>query len=119
MNDKLYGIYNGDVYRIKPDINGKVFLLPDTEDGSVDIIHAKIVNNSDITEAYRLNLYAEYKGVKVDIAREAGEEYELWADDYATAQELGFNRCDKYGYNLMVKKSDVNVISEKTPFEFS
>ena len=110
MTDKLYGIYNGVTYRIKPDVNGKVFLFPDDEE---DIIHAKVVNSADISEIYRLSPYAEYKGVKTDIACETGDEYELWVSDYAVAQKLGFNRCDKYGYNLIVKKKDVNIFYEK------
>ena len=117
MLNKLYGIYNGEVYWIKPDVNGKVFLLPDTEDGSVDIIHATVVNSSDITEAYRLYPYVEINGIRADIAREAGDEYELWICDYEKAKELGFDRCDKYAYNKMVKKTDVNVLYEKKPFE--
>ena len=48
-------------------MNGKVFLFPNDEE---DIIHAKVVNRADISEAYRLYSYADYKGVKVDIACE-------------------------------------------------
>lgn len=68
-------------------------------------------------EAYRLSSYAEYKGYKTFIAREVGDEYELWVPDYAVAQELGFGRCDKLAYNKMVKKSDIKVITEKTPLK--
>ncbi len=114
MTDKLYGIYNGKTYRIKSDVNGKVFLFPDDEE---DIIHANVINNADISETYRLSPYADYKGVKVDIARETDDEYELWISDYAVAQELGFNRCDKYGYNMMVKKKDIRIFYEKKPYE--
>ena len=113
MTDKLYGLYNGVTYRIRLDVNGKVFLFPNDEE---DIIHAKVVNRADISEAYRLYSYADYKGVKVDIAREVDDEYELWIYDYAVAQKLGFNRCDKYGYNMMVKKKDVNIFYEKKPY---
>ncbi|MBO4241804.1 MAG: MBL fold metallo-hydrolase [Clostridiales bacterium] len=70
----------------------------------------------NITEAYKLQTYAEYKGYKTFIARSVGDEYEIYVNDYALAQKLGFNRCDKYAYNLMVRKSDVNVITEKIPY---
>ncbi|MCR4793303.1 MAG: hypothetical protein K5871_11170 [Lachnospiraceae bacterium] len=113
MNDKLYGIYNGEIYRIRPDVNGKVFLFPD--DGE-DITHAKVASSADISEAYRLCPYAEYKGIRTDVARETDDEYELWINDYAVAQELGFDRCDKYGYNMMVRKTDVIIFYEKKPY---
>ena len=44
---------------------------------------------------------------------EFGDEYEIYVNDYAVAQKLGFDRCDKYCYNRMVKKAAVKVIYEK------
>ena len=113
MTNKLYGIYNGVTYRIRPDVNEKVFLFTNDDE---DIIHAKVVDRADISEAYMLYPYVDYKGVKADVAREIGDEYEIWIYDYAVAQELGFNRCDKYGYNMMVKKKDVKIFYEKKPY---
>lgn len=60
---------------------------------------------------------AEYKGHKTFIAREVGDEYDIWAPDYAIAQELGFDRCDKYAYNRMINKADVRVFYEKHPLK--
>lgn len=71
--------------------------------------------HTELSEAYSLESYAEYKGYKISIAREAGDEYELYLSDYVLAEKLGFDRCDKFGYNLMVKKADVEVIVEKKP----
>ena len=70
-----------------------------------------------LSEAYSLESYAEYKGYKISIAREVGDEYELYLSDYELAQKLGFDRCDKCGYNLMIKKTDVEVIIEKKPLD--
>ena len=81
------------------------------------IAHSIIIKPEELSEAYRLIPYAEYKGYKTFIAREAGEEFEICVNDYAVAQKLGFDRCDKYCYNKVVKKSDVNVIYEKVPLK--
>ena len=123
MDYKIYGIYNGEVHRIEVGRTGEVFLCPDTGDATDDrypnraslIAHSKIIKPDDLSEAYRMIPYAEYKRYKTFIAREVGDEYEIYVNDYAVAQKLGFDRCDKYCYNLMVKKSDVKVIYEKVP----
>ena len=105
MDYKIYGIYNGEVHRIEVGRTGEVFLCPDTGDATDN----RYPNRDSLIP------YAEYKGYKTFIAREVGDEYEIYVNDYAVAQKLGFDRCDKYCYNLMVKKSDVNVIYEKVP----
>ena len=76
-------------------------------------IYAKTIDPAELSEAYALLSYAKYQGYRISIAREVGDEYELYLSDYALAEELGFDRCDKYGYHLMVKKADVEVIFEK------
>lgn len=36
---------------------------------------------------------------------------------HGKVHRIGFDICDKYGYNLMVKKSDIEVIVEKKPYK--
>jgi hypothetical protein len=123
MADVIYGVYKEEVHRIGIDQTGQILMFPNSDseidDTFVDRYHlgiySKIIDRKDISEAYRLMKYAEYKGVKTFIAREVGDEYEIYVNDYAVAQELGFGRCDKYAYNMMVRKDDVKVIIEKTP----
>ena len=125
MNNKMYGIYNGEEHRIEIGRNGEIFLFPDsgseTDDTHVDryhlLIHSKIIKPEDLSEAYYMIPYAEYKGYKTFIAREVGDEYDIYVNDYAVAQKLGFERCDKLCYNLMVKKTDVKVFYEKKPLK--
>ena len=125
MISGTYGIYKGEVHRIGFEPDGKIVLFPNS-DSEIDHtyadryhlgIYSKIIDRSELSEAYSLESYAEYKGDKISIAREVGDEYELYLSDYALAQKLGFGRCDKYGYNLMVKKADVEVIVEKKPMK--
>lgn len=123
MNDGTYGVYKGEIHRIGKSNEGELLLFPNSESEIDDTffdrynigIYAKIIDPADISEAYRISSYAEYKGYKASIAREVGEEYELWINDYEIAKKLGFSRCDKYAYNMMVRKDDVKVIIEKTP----
>jgi hypothetical protein len=120
-----YGIYQGAVHRIGFEPNGKIALSPNSDseidDTYVDPYHlgmyTKIIDRTELSEAYSLESYAEYKGYKISIAREVGDEYELYLSDYELAQKLGFDRCDKCGYNLMIKKTDVEVIIEKKPLD--
>ena len=120
-----YGIYHGEVHRIGFNQDGTISLSPNSEseidDTYVDQYHlgiyTKIIDRTELSEAYSLESYAEYKGYKISIAREVGDEYELYLSDYELAQELGFDRSDKYGYDLMVKKADVKVIVEKKPLK--
>jgi hypothetical protein len=125
MVDGNYGVYNGKVYSIGFDKN-KIMLFPDP--GSENDImfnkeylgtRYKSVNYRDLSEAYKLTSYAEYKGYKIPIGREVGDEYELYLTDHELAQKLGFKNCDKGEYDLMVKKSDVNVVTEKTPIDLN
>ena len=120
-----YGVYHGAVHRIGFESNGKIALFPNSESEIDDTyadryhlgIYSKLIDWTELSEAYSLSPYAEYKGYKISIAREVGDEYELYISDYELATKLGFERCDKYGYNLMVKKSDVEVIVEKKPLD--
>lgn len=125
MNYETYGIYNGEEYRIEIGRNGDIFLFDDP-DHQIDTKHltrtyvlanSKIVKPEELSDAYYLLPCAEYKGYKTFIAREVGDEYDIWVADYAVAQKLGFNRCDKLAYNKMVKKTDVKVIYEKKPLK--
>ena len=120
-----YGIYHGVVHRIGFEPDGQIALFPNSDseidDTYIDRYHlgiySKLIDRSELSEAYSLESYAEYKGYKISIARETDDEYELYLTDYALAQELGFDRCDKYGYNLTVKKADVKVTVEKKPIK--
>lgn len=124
MINGTYGIYKGEVHRIGSS-KDEILLFPNSDseiDGTyIDRnrlgIYSKAVVPEEISEAYSLLSYADYKGYKIDIARETADEYELYISDYELAKKLGFGRCDKYGYNLMVKKADVKVIVEKTPID--
>ncbi|MCR5539604.1 MAG: hypothetical protein K6F71_02030 [Ruminococcus sp.] len=126
MVDGTYGIYNGEAHKIGKNEKGELMLYPNSDseidDTYVDMynigIYSKVIDPKDISESYRLTSYAEYKGYKTFIAREVGDEYDIWVTDYAVAQKLGFDRCDKLAYNKMVKKSDVEVIVEKTPLNW-
>lgn len=118
-----YGVYHGTVHRIGFEANGKIALFPNSDSEIDDTyadryhlgIYSKLIDPSELSEAYRLEPFAEYQGYKISIARETADEYELYLSDYALAAELGFDRCDKYGYNLMVRKADVKVTVEKKP----
>lgn len=121
--DGTYGVYHGEIHRIGLNQDGTISLFPNSDSEIDDTyieqyhlgIYSKIIKPTELSEAYSLSSYAEYQGYKIEIARAAGDEFELYLGDYALAQKLGFDRCDKYGYNLMVKKADVEVIAEKKP----
>ena len=123
MINGTYGVYHGKEHRIGFESNGKIALSPNSDDEIddtfVDLYHlgiyTKIIDRTELSEAYILEACVEYKGYKISIAREVGDEYELYLSDYTLAEKLDFDRCDKYGYNLMVKKSDVEVIVDKKP----
>ena len=123
--DGTYGVYHGEVHRIGFNQDGTISLFPNSDneidDTYVDKYHlgiySKTIKRTDISEAYSLSSYAEYQGYKIPIVRIDGDEYELYLSDYELAQKLGFGRCDKYGYNLMVKKTDVEVFAEKKPMK--
>ena len=126
MIDGTYGVYKGEVHRIGTRNDGKISLYPNSEseidDTYIDEYNTgryhKIIEPSELSEVYRLSSFAMYKGYKTDIAREVGDEYDLWVTDYEIAKKLGFDRCDKMAYNLMVKKTDVDeVIVEKQPLK--
>lgn len=120
-----YGVYHGEVHRIGFEPNGKIAISPNSDseidDTYVDSYHlgmyTKIIDRTELCEAYSLESYAEYKGCKISIARETADEYELYLSDYELAQKLGFDRCDKCGYNLTAKKADAEVIAEKKPLK--
>ncbi|MBP0967453.1 MAG: hypothetical protein J5722_07455 [Oscillospiraceae bacterium] len=125
MIDGTYGVYHGAVHRIGFEPNGKIALFPNSDSEIDDTyadryhlgIYSKLIERSELSEAYRLEPYADYQGYQISIARETGDEYELYLSDYALAEKLGFDRCDKYGYHLMVKKADVEVIVKKKPMK--
>ena len=125
MINGTYGVYHGVVHRIGFEPNGIIALSPNSDseidDTYVDPYHlgmyTKIIDRTELSEAYSVLSYAEYMGHKISIAREVDDEYELYLSDNALAQQLGFERCDKYGYSLMVKKADVEVIVEKKPLD--
>lgn len=126
MIDGTYGVYKGEVHRIGFRQDGKINLYPNSESEIDDTyideynmgVYAKIIEPAELSEAYSLSSFAIYKGCKTDIAREVGDEYDLWVTDYEIAKKLGFDRCDKMAYNMMVKKTDVEeVIVEKRPLD--
>lgn len=125
MIDGKYGVYHGEVHRIGVNQDGTISLFPNSDSEIDDTyadqyhlgIYSKTIEPAELSEAYSLSSYVDYKGYKIDIVREAGDEYELYLSDSALAQKLGFDRCDKYGYHLMIKKSDVEVIVEKKPLK--
>lgn len=125
MENGTYGVYKGKTHKIGINEKGELLLFPNSDSEIDDTyfdeyntgIYAKIIDTADLSEAYRLLSYAEYKGHKTFIAREVDDEYEIYVNDYEIAKELGFSGCDKYAYNMMVKKDEVNVIIEKTPLE--
>lgn len=126
MIDGTYGVYKGEVHRIGIGEGDEIHLYPNSESEIDDTYidrynlgsYSKVVDSSEITEMYELSSYVDYKGYKISIARETKDEYELWVGDCEIAKKLGFDRCDKYAYNMMVKKSDVEVIVEKTPLNW-
>lgn len=123
--DGTYGIYHGEPHRIGFNQDGTISLSPNSDseidDTYVDSYHlgmyTKIIDRTELSDAYSLSSYAEYQGYKIDIVRAAGDEFELYLSDHALAQKLGFDRCDKYGYHLMVRKSDVEVFVKKKPMK--
>lgn len=125
MINGTYGIYHGVVHKIGVEPNGKIALSPNSEseidDTYADPYHigmyTKLIDRTELSEAYSLSSYAEYQGYKIEIVRETGDEYELYLSDHALAEKLGFDRCDKCGYDLMVKKTDVKVTVEKKPMK--
>ena len=126
MVDGTYGVYKGEVHRIGITEEDKISLSPNSESEIDDTYideynigsYSKIIDSSELTEMYELSSYVNYKGYKISIAREVGDEYELWVADHEIAKKLGFDRCDKYAYNMMVKKDEVDVIVEKTPLNW-
>jgi hypothetical protein len=110
MTRGSYGVYKGEVHRIGFEANGKIALFPNSDSEIDDTyedmyhlgIYSKLIGRDELSEAYRLSSFAEYMGYKINIAHETSDEYELYISDYQLAQKLGFGRCDKYGYNLMV-----------------
>ena len=121
-----YGVYKDEVHSIEKCGEGTVYLYPNSESEIDDTyideynigVYSKVIDSSELTEMYELSSYVDYKGYKISIARETKDEYELWVADCEIAKMLGFDRCDKYAYNMMVKKSDVEVIVEKTPLNW-
>lgn len=121
LEKKTYGIYNGEVHRIEIGRTGEIFLCPESGSAADEkypnraclLAHAKIIKPEELSEAYYMVPCAEYKGYKTFIAREVGDEYDVWVSDYAVAQKLGFERCDKLAYSKMVKKADVKILYEK------
>ena len=121
-----YGVYKGEVHFIEKCGEGKFYLYPNSEseidDSYIDEYnigsYSKIKDSSELTEMYELSSYVNYKGYKISIAHEVVDEYELWAADHEIAKKHGFDRCDKYAYNMMVKKDEVDVIVEKTPLNW-
>ncbi len=84
MIDGTYGVYHGEVHRIGFEANGKIALSPnsdsETDDTYVDPYHlgmyTKNIDRTELSEAYGLESYAEYKGYKISIVREVGDDYE-------------------------------------------
>lgn len=121
--DGTYGVWHGEVHRIGFEANGMIALFPnadsETDDTYADRYHlgiySKLIDPAELSEAYRIASYALYQGYQIEIARIEGDAYELYLSDYALAQKLGFVRCDKYGYSLPVRKTDVEVFAKKKP----
>ena len=120
-----YGIYKGEVHRIDFEAGGKISLYPNSESEIDDTyideynigVYSKVIDPSDLSEAYELKSYAEYKGYKLYIGGEFGDEYALFAPDHETEIKLNFYESNRGEYTLMVKKSDVKVTVEKTPID--
>ncbi|MCR5168636.1 MAG: hypothetical protein K6C13_15700 [Oscillospiraceae bacterium] len=126
MSD-TYGIYNGEVHRIGFTEDGRIALYPNSEsekdktytDRYNTGTYSKLIAPTELTEAYYLYPYTDYKGHKVEVIRETADEYELYVGDCETAKKLGFDRCDKYGYDLMVRKAGIEICYEKKAYDLN
>ena len=118
-----YGVYNGFPYEVGKGQGDYVLLYPDLDDGKEHteyekIRYAKVVKYRELSEISSFDFFAEYKGHRTLIARTKDPDvFEIYVNDHQLAVELGFDRCDKYCYNLMVNKTEIKFITKKVPCE--
>ena len=128
--DGTYGIYNGEAHKLDINAEGDLYVYPNSQ-SEIDDTYADRYNTghyykkiapSDISEAYRLDSYAEYKGYKIEIVSTHGDEYDLYLDgcdgsERELALKLDFKELNRAEFYLTVKKTDVKAFIEKTPFD--
>lgn len=121
MKKGRFGKYKNKLYELYESIDGKYELVSndprDIQNGFVEkypSTYVKTVDKTEITEAFRILPFGEYKGSKFDVSANVKEGmYNLGTTDAALAEKLGFNRTDKYYYEKWVPKGEVKVIEEK------
>lgn len=128
--DGTYGIYNGEAHKIDIDSKGDLYMSPNS-DSEIDDTYVERFNkghyykkiaSSDISEAYKLRSYAEYKGYEIEIIYTYDDWYELYLDgcdgsEREIAQKLDFKELNRAEFYLRVKKTDVKPFFKKTPLD--
>ncbi|OSI13727.1 hypothetical protein BWD09_12780 [Neisseria dentiae] len=122
----IYTVYKGKEYRI-----GRVddhYEIVGYDPGDLDLgfieykperksnprIFFKEVSPSEIGDVYEISTYALYQGYEFWIKREEENRYLLKGNKNITLmKKLDFQRVDKYGYEKLVRKEDLDLIYEK------
>ncbi|MFS0864284.1 hypothetical protein [Fredinandcohnia sp. 179-A 10B2 NHS] len=124
MNVKMarkgnYTNYNGKEYKIVRTKESEIFLLSndnqDVEKGFekyAEGVYQKKVNESELTDVFYVHPVGKYKGHEFDvIVNQSGDKVNLGTNNAKLAEELGFNRTDKFYYEKVVSADEV-VIDE-------
>lgn len=126
MRNDTYAIYNRKEYRIFLSEEMAELISNDVKDLSNGFkeyrpernhtipILTKTVSPSEIEEVYEISTYALYQGYEFWIKWASENEYLLDGNNNLTLMDkLNFKRVDKYGYEKLVKKDEVDLVYEK------
>ena len=126
MRNDTYAIYNRKEYRIFLSEGMAELISNDVKDLSNGFkeyrpernhtipILTKTVSPSEIEEVYEISTYALYQGYEFWIKWASENEYLLNGNNNLTLMDkLNFKRVDKYGYEKLVKKDEVDLVYEK------
>ena len=126
IKNNTYTIYSGKEYRLlkrsgyarlisnSPLDLDNGFTEKDPEKHLIPRIFFKMVPPSEIEEVYEISTYALYQGDEFWIKWASENEYLLDGNNNLTLMDkLNFKRVDKYGYEKLVKKDEVDLVYEK------
>lgn len=117
-----FGKYKGIEYEVTRDMQNRFLIMTDdlskTTSDFVDLynsgVYTKEINQNELSEYYKIESYVNYKGHKFGVSTsELNGKVLIGTTDSILAEQLNFERTDKYYYEKWISKDDVTIIEER------
>jgi hypothetical protein len=76
------------------------------------VLLKKVLKNQ-LEQVFKIYTFAIYRGFKLSVGNVKGEEVLIGTSDSKIAEQLNFDRTDKYFYEKWVNRSELELLEEK------